>query len=68
MIAGSTLLRDGKVKGAQMNVTCHETLIKFMWYMVVICTCSAASPNSGSMKIHTDIRRVQPGVVLLSWQ
>ena len=51
-IADSTLLRDGSSKGVWLKVM-QGGGIRLMWQVVVSCTCSVASSNIGSMRMHT---------------
>ena len=51
-MAGSTLLRDGSSRGLWLKFM-RGGGTWFMWQVVVSCTCSVASSNMGSMRMHT---------------
>ena len=67
-MAGSTLLRDGICSDSGMWLKVMQTrdrghwLMGFMRQVVVSCTCSVASSNTGSMRIHTPQMSAWAGV------
>ena len=60
-MAGSTLLRDGSTRGVWLRDK-GPWLMGFMRQVVVRCTCSVASSNMGSMKMHTPQITARVGV------
>ena len=60
-MAGSTLLRNGS-KWVWLEVMWHAwTWWRFMWQVVISCTCSVASSNVGSIRMHTPTITAQLG-------
>ena len=70
-MAGSTLLRDGSMKGLCLKVVwcgwIHDWSMGFMWSVAASCTCSAATTNIGSMKIHMASSKAWLGTTWPSW-
>ena len=70
-MAGSTLFRNGSMRGVWLKVVgrgwIHHWSMGFMWCVVVSCTCSAATTNIGSIKIHMARRKAWPGFTWPSW-
>ena len=57
-MAGSTLLRYSSMKGTCLKRgLIHHWSVEFMWSAVASCTCSAATTNIGSIKIHMARRK-----------
>ena len=70
-MAGSTLFRDGSIRGAYLKVAwcrwTHRWSMGFMWSVVANCMYSAATTNIGSIKIHMAIGKAWLGVTWPSW-
>ena len=66
-MAGSTLLGNGS-RWVWPKVMWWTWLMLFVQYMVVSCTCSVASSNMGSMRMHTPTITAQLVVTWHSWQ
>ena len=62
VMTGSTLFRDGSMRGTCLKVVwCRWIHHWSMGFIVASCTCSAATTNIGSMKIHMATGKAWPG-------
>ena len=66
-MGGSTLLRDGSSRGVWLKFM-WGGWTWLMWQVVVSCTCSVASSNMGSMRMHIPTTTAQLAVTWHSWQ
>ena len=67
-IAGSTLLRNGSMRGACVGCRwIHHWSLGFMWSAEASVACSAATTNIGSMKIHMATRKARLRFTWPSW-
>ena len=57
-MAGSTLLRDGSSRGVWLKFMGGGGTW-LMWQVVASCTCSVATSNIGSMRMHTPTTTAQ---------